>query len=85
MLKYKVKEFINSGDQIRSYVSIEEADVDKIRQYFDRTSVQKIQDEVIFAVLLAFGECGQEHGESLIKSVNSEGWEYMFEKFRLRV
>ena len=57
--------------------------MDKMKQYFDRTSVQKIQDEVIFAILTEFGERGQEHLKSfmyrefLIKSVDSEGREYM--------
>ena len=66
VLKYKVKEFINSGGQSRNYVLIEEADMNKIRKHFDRTTAQKIQDGVIFAILLAFGERGQEHLKSLM-------------------
>ena len=84
MLKYKVKEFINSGGQSRNYVPIEAGGMEKIIKYFDKTSAQKIQDEVIFAILLAFGERGQEHFKSLMhreclikKSVDSKGREYM--------
>ena len=40
LLKYEVKEFVNSGDQSRTYVPIEEADMDRIRQHFDRTFAQ---------------------------------------------
>ena len=79
----KKLEFTNSGGQNGNYVPIEEVDLNKIWQHFDRTSAQKIQDEVIFAALLAFREREQEHLKSLmhrdflIKSVDSEGREYM--------
>lgn len=61
MLKVKVREFHSSGGVTTQYKPINEGDLEKIRDYFDRSTGEKLQDEVLFTILYAFGERGQEH------------------------
>uniref|UniRef100_A0A1I8HWE8 Tyr recombinase domain-containing protein n=1 Tax=Macrostomum lignano TaxID=282301 RepID=A0A1I8HWE8_9PLAT len=82
MLRMKVREWHNSGGQVRSYPPIEEGDMEKLRTYFDRSSAETTQDEFLFRVMYGLGERGREHLESieskkwLVKREDSDGRPY---------
>ncbi|PAA61609.1 hypothetical protein BOX15_Mlig009749g2 [Macrostomum lignano] len=65
MLRVKVRHFHADGGTVNQHEPIEEGDLQKMRAYFDRSTAERLQDEVLFTLLYVLGERGQEHLSSL--------------------
>jgi hypothetical protein len=83
MLICKIREYIQLGKSVEHYDAIEDGDMVKLKDYFNRDCAEKLQDELIFHLLYEFGERGQEHLKhflqkgALIRNVDSDGREYV--------
>jgi len=83
MLKYKVKEYITNGGKVKHFEPLEDADLQKLKHYFERSTPAKLQDELIYSILMSFGERGAEHLQALmdrdtfIRHMDSEGRSYL--------
>lgn len=66
VLRAMVGKYLNSSQEKKNtYEAISKNDMNKIRHYFDRSSLQKLQDEVLFNVIFYFGLRGRENLRSL--------------------
>lgn len=65
MLRVKVRDFHSKGGSVKRYEPIERADLTKLSSYFDRSTGERLQDEVIYTLLYVLGERGQEHLQHL--------------------
>ena len=68
MLKVLASKYIKNGGKEKRFDSIEKEDLIKLREYFKRNDPTQLQDEVIFNILLHFGQRGREHLRLLTKS-----------------
>lgn len=83
MLKALASKYIKTGGKEKRFDSIEKEDLIKLRNYFQRENPTQLQDEVIFNILLHFGQRGREHLRLLTKSSisfssDSDGRDYAF-------
>ena len=83
MLKALASKYIKNGGKEKRFDSIEKEDLVKLRDYFKRENPTQLQDEVIFNILLHFGQRGREHLRLLTKasisfSTDSDGRNYAF-------
>ena len=84
MLKTMVAKFKRSGQKTpqESYAVIEYEDINKIRNYFDRSTAEQLQDEVIFTLLFYLGLRGREtlphlSKDSIVCETSSTGRKYL--------
>lgn len=68
MLKALASKYIKDGGKEKKFDSIEKEDLLKLQGYFKRQNPVQLQDEVIFNILLHFGQRGREHLRLLKKS-----------------
>ena len=62
VLRAIVGKYLNSNQEKKNvYDAISKNDMDKIRHYFDRSSLQRLQDEVLFNEIYYFGLRGREN------------------------
>ena len=60
ILKAMAKRFLENGGNVKHYESLEEADLRKLRGYFDRSTPEKLQEEVYFSIIYFLGQRGRE-------------------------
>lgn len=83
VLKGMVGKYLHSNQaKSSSYEAISESDMQKINEYFDRSSNKKIQEEVLFNLMFHFGMRGRENLRSLQKDTftietDDDGKEYV--------
>jgi hypothetical protein len=65
MLKVVGTLYLRNGGRTRSYRSIQDADLQKLSRYFDRSGPQRLQEEVAYNVLYYYGERGREAFQQL--------------------
>jgi hypothetical protein len=62
VLKAMIKKYLESGQKkIEEYPRITCSDMNLLRQYFDRSTNKRLQEEIIFNILLYFGFRGREN------------------------
>jgi hypothetical protein len=62
VLKAMIKKFLVSGQKkIDLYPRITSNDMSLLRQYFDRSTNKRLQEEIIFNIILYFGFRGREN------------------------
>ena len=61
MLKALASRYLKEGGKEKRYNPIEESDMLKLREYFQRRSAEELQNEVIFNIIFFFGQRGREH------------------------
>ena len=82
ILKAMSKSFLESGGNVKRYESLEEADLKRLREYFDRSTPHKLQEEVYFSMIYFLGQRGREwirhlKRSNVIISVDSTGRKYV--------
>lgn len=82
VIKAMAKRFFEQGGSVKQYDSIEELDMLKLRSYFDRSTPEKLQEEVYFAIEYYLGTRGREwiryfKKENLLFQQDSSGNEYV--------
>ena len=66
VLRAMVGKYLQSNQEKKNtYDAISKNDMNKIRHYFDRGNLQKLQDEVLFNIIFYFGLRGRENLRSL--------------------
>ena len=65
MLKVVGTLYLRNGGRTRSYRSIQDADLQKLSRYFDRSGPQRLQEEVAYNILYYYGERGREAFQQL--------------------
>ena len=60
MLKVVSTLYLLNGGRTRSSISIEDADLQKLARYFDRSGPQRLQEEVAYNILYYLGGRGRE-------------------------
>ena len=56
MLKALASRYLKEGGKEKRYNPIEESDMLKLREYFQRRSPEELQNEVIFNIIFFFGQ-----------------------------
>ena len=77
-----IRQFMEEGGETKQFDSIEESDLEKMRNYFDRSSPRKLQEEAYFCIEYYFGTRGREWLRYLRKGsvkirTDSNGKEYV--------
>ena len=52
--------WLSAGGRPTEYISIERNDLIKIKEYFNRTTAETLQNEIIFSILYFLGARGRE-------------------------
>ena len=67
MLKTMIGKYLIEGGKMKKYIPIEETDMKKIGEYFDRKNPLTLQDEIIFNFIYFLGQRGREHIRAIKK------------------
>lgn len=82
MLKAMTKKWIDNGGTAKQYDFIEEEDMKSLRSYFDRSTPERLQEEVYFVIIYYLGLRGREWIKRIKKSsikfmTDSKGKDYV--------
>jgi hypothetical protein len=67
MLRAVGQLYLKHGGRVARYSAIEEGDLCKLRDYFDRSGPLQLQEEVVFLLLYYFGMRGSEWMRQLVR------------------